>query len=151
MNSSSFLTIVLIILIVTAALLGYRFFWQSPNPTAVEPTSGLVAVGLSRADARLQTDQFLAVLRDLEGVTLDPTILSDPRFTALVDITKPLTPKPIGRNNPFAPISASDYTSSTSSRSQSPAARSTSTRSTASTTLRSTSSNDIRSALSNLF
>ena len=48
--------------------------------------------------------QFLSVAAELQPISFDTTIFSDPRFTSLVDITVPLAPEPQGRPDPFAPL-----------------------------------------------
>lgn len=47
--------------------------------------------------------QFQALASELEPITFDTSIFTDPRFTALVDIATAITPEPAGRTDPFAP------------------------------------------------
>ncbi len=47
--------------------------------------------------------QFQTLASELEPITFDTSIFTDPRFTALVDITVPIAPEPTGRTDPFAP------------------------------------------------
>jgi hypothetical protein len=54
------------------------------------------------AGAQELVDSLLA----LRAVSLDGTILANPAFQALKDLTTPITPEPVGRPNPFAPLSS---------------------------------------------
>lgn len=56
--------------------------------------------------------QNLAVLR---SVTLDGEIFASASFKALRDFSTPITTEPVGRKNPFAPLSASEMASGSSS------------------------------------
>ena len=51
---------------------------------------------------------LLATLDRLRGIRLDDKLFSSPIFTSLADFAKPISPEPSGRNNPFAPLSASE-------------------------------------------
>ncbi len=47
---------------------------------------------------------ILASLSNLQQVTLDPSIFSDPVFVSLVDFGIAIPPQPVGRSDPFAPL-----------------------------------------------
>lgn len=86
-------SLILIGALVVAAGAYWFFFTGTGNqqPLSVTATS-------SPAQAQFQT-----LASELEPITFDTSIFSDPRFTALVDITTPITPEPVGRTDPFAP------------------------------------------------
>ena len=48
--------------------------------------------------------QFEILIGQLGPITFDLTILSDPRFLGLTDLSTPVEPEVIGRKDPFAPI-----------------------------------------------
>ncbi len=48
--------------------------------------------------------QFQVLVSELKPISFNTAIFSDPNFTALVDITTPVTPETPGRIDPFAPI-----------------------------------------------
>lgn len=56
------------------------------------------------SEARLASDQFLRQLDEIKNVDLSDEFFVDERFRSLVDFTKPVSPQPIGRANPFAPV-----------------------------------------------
>lgn len=47
---------------------------------------------------------FVNLASQLEPLGFDTSILSDPRFTSLVDIHTAIIPEPNGRKDPFAPL-----------------------------------------------
>jgi hypothetical protein len=48
---------------------------------------------------------FENLAQQLTPVALDTSVLSDPRFTSLVDIHTAIVPESSGRRDPFAPLS----------------------------------------------
>lgn len=47
---------------------------------------------------------FLTLAGQLESISFDQSVLSDPRFTSLVDIKTAIIPETEGRTDPFAPL-----------------------------------------------
>lgn len=87
-----------IFLIVAALFVAGGLYWYFLMGAPEEQSLSAGAVQ-SQAQARFET-----LIGQLEPITFDLTILSDPRFTALVDLTTPLSPESAGRTDPFAPI-----------------------------------------------
>ena len=81
----------------------YRAFLGGPDePTlSSETPSGLPAE---------QGNDLLSLLLQLKSITLSSEVFSDAAFQSLQDFTVKLTPEPIGRRNPFAPIGAVEAT-----------------------------------------
>lgn len=53
----------------------------------------------------VQSQQFLEQFRELEAVTLDTAAVFDStHFKSLTNFSRPVTPQPVGRTNPFAPV-----------------------------------------------
>ena len=48
----------------------------------------------------------VAILLQLRAVSLSGTIFSDPTFMSLQDFGSQIVPEPVGRPNPFAPLSS---------------------------------------------
>lgn len=75
-----------------------------------------ILFGGKEDNAVLQTQQFseetvidqdlLVTLLQLRSIELDGRIFSDPVFRSLRDFSQSIAPQPVGRNNPFAPLSA---------------------------------------------
>ena len=47
---------------------------------------------------------FIGLASELETVTFDPAIFTDPRFTRLRDISTAVVTEPSGRRDPFGPL-----------------------------------------------
>jgi hypothetical protein len=93
-------TIILIVatLIVAAGAYWYFFTGTDTNPPLTTTSSSSSGGNLSEA-------QFQALLSELQPITFNTSIFSDPLFAALVNLATPINPEPIGRTDPFAPIS----------------------------------------------
>lgn len=55
------------------------------------------------ADNPAQT-QFAVLVSQLQPISFNTDIFSDPNFMALVDLSTPVTPESAGRLDPFAPL-----------------------------------------------
>lgn len=53
---------------------------------------------------------IVATLLALRSVSLSSSIFSDPAFTVLRDFGTQILPEPVGRSNPFAPLSSGSGT-----------------------------------------
>jgi hypothetical protein len=95
---------IIIGVIVGIALLvgGYLFFFNTTPAT----TSALSS-GNSTASANVAEEKFVQLSDQASSITFDTTILTDPRFTSLIDTHTQLTPVQTGRPDPFAPLSGS--------------------------------------------
>lgn len=93
-------TNILLIVLGAAVLLaaGYFFMRQSDDSSATALTG--TASGGSSEDA------FIQLSSQLDPITIDPKVFSDPRFTGLTDISTQIVPESSGRTDPFAPFGA---------------------------------------------
>ena len=91
------------VIIAAVALIVILFAWYgfSSNP----PGAALLTETPS-AQAPGESD-LVSTLLQLRTITLSGTIFSDPAFAALHDFGTEIIPEPVGRPNPFAPISFS--------------------------------------------
>lgn len=87
-------SIILVTLVVVAGAYWF-FFIQTSNQPPLTTSSAVE----SASQVRFQT-----LVASLQNIKFNSSILSDPKFTALVDITTPVTPEPSGRVDPFAPV-----------------------------------------------
>lgn len=85
----------LIIGIVVVLALGGAYLYFFPSISTAPLTAS--APGVSE-------QQFLDLAGQLQPISFDTSIFSDPRFTSLIDLTVPLTPEVQGRSDPFGPI-----------------------------------------------
>jgi hypothetical protein len=88
---------IIIAFLVIALLLGagyLLFFNNNSDATAVS------AVGAPTSAAQAT---FINLTNQLDPITFDTSVLSDPRFTALIDIHTAILPETEGRSDPFSP------------------------------------------------
>ncbi len=95
MKLSSNTTLIILVTLLAAAGAYWYFFTGSGNAPA------LTATGAAENPAQTQ---FQTLVSELQPITFATGIFSDPRFTALVDLTTPVAPEPAGRPDPFAPV-----------------------------------------------
>lgn len=91
--SSTLQNILILAGIVLLVGLGYFMYTQNNNSTLQSNSVN--------NQAAAETAQFLARLKNLENVSLEAEFFSDERFTTLVSFTRPVTPEPYGKPNPF--------------------------------------------------
>jgi hypothetical protein len=72
---------------------GYLFFLKPA-------TSAVVSVSPSSPEEAA----FIDLASQIDPLTFDTSIFSDPRFVALMDIHVAVFPEPAGRRDPFAPL-----------------------------------------------
>lgn len=90
--------IALIVVIIGIAIPGYFLLTSSPK---VETSSQVVSSSDITNDAEAQ---FVTLSAQLVPLSFDTSILTDPRFTSLVDLHTIVLPEAIGRRDPFAPL-----------------------------------------------
>jgi hypothetical protein len=73
-------------------------------------TDGTSALSAQTAPASAAEISFLDLAQKAESVSFDTSILSDPRFQALVDIHTAIVPEPQGRTDPFAVLPGTSST-----------------------------------------
>ena len=103
----------LISLIVLVLLIGIAW-WEFTSNASSGPlvtTAGPAGIASTSQDA-----QLVASLLQLQSVSLNGAILSDPGFLALQDFTTQVVSEPIGRTNPFAPITPGSIVSTSTQK-----------------------------------
>lgn len=92
-------TNIILIVVVTLGIGGALYWFFTSNGD--QPS--LTVADITTPNAA-QT-QFQTLLSELP-MSFDTTLFSDPRFTILTDLTVAVVPEPVGRSDPFAPISS---------------------------------------------
>ncbi|HEV3244875.1 MAG TPA: hypothetical protein VG102_00790 [Candidatus Paceibacterota bacterium] len=98
------ISLVVLIVIIAAAWWG---FTGVSGPSSVVTSSGTLTATSS------QDAQIVSTLLQLQAVSLSGTILNDPDFLALQDFTTQIVTEPIGRPDPFAPLTGAPAATST--------------------------------------
>ncbi len=91
-NSSTILTILATLIAAAGA------YWYFFTGTGNQPP---LTANASKNEAQAH---FQALVSELQTISFDTGIFSDPRFNALADLTTPVAPETLGRLDPFAPI-----------------------------------------------
>ncbi len=101
------------ILIVIALLIaGGTWYGLSSSPSS---SSDLVSTPVASL-ANPAEQGLIATLLTLRAVKLDGTILTDPIFMSLRDFSTEIVEEPVGRENPFAPLSLPSSASASSTK-----------------------------------
>lgn len=93
--------IIVAIIIIIVLFFIYSFFFGGEkddsllSSTSNGPISGADVIG----------SELIQALNEIETLDLDRSIFEDPIYRSLVDRSQPIPPEPVGRDNPFAPIS----------------------------------------------
>lgn len=88
---------ILIIVLLIVVVVGYYMFRGSGEEslTTTSTSAGPPTVG----------QELVIELNRLKALkNINNEIFSDPVFGSLVDFSRPISPQPLGRSNPFAPI-----------------------------------------------
>lgn len=86
-------------LIIALIVIIAGIYWYSSSRTGNE--SPLIVNNDSQN--QVQT-KFQTLVVELSSISFNTSIFSDERFNALVDITAPISPEPVGRLDPFAVV-----------------------------------------------
>jgi hypothetical protein len=62
---------------------------------------------VSSADNTIATQRVEMIMNQINGINFDTSVMQEPSFKSLKSIETPLISLPVGRSNPFAPVSGS--------------------------------------------
>ena len=91
-------TIIATVIVILGILVPAYFLISSTPATS---SDAVVTASVPTSDAEAQ---FVNLSAQLVPLTFDTTILTDPRFTSLVDLHTVVLPEATGRRDPFAPF-----------------------------------------------
>ncbi len=93
MAKNNIILAILGLLLLAAAL--YLLFGRSDTSSVINSNTGATSVA---------EQTFLNLTAQINPITFDASILSDPRFMALQDLKTAIVPESPGRTDPFAPL-----------------------------------------------
>ena len=100
--------IIIFLVIVTIFVLLYVFFIKKDSDEEASLVSASSESALPDGEGSsnpLITDEFLTLLLNVKGITLEDSLFSDPAFSSLYDSSIILIPDGTeGKPNPFAPL-----------------------------------------------
>ncbi len=100
-------TFIALIVIVIATLL--LFFYYKGKPS--NDVSSLETMDTPESiDAQEAGNRVLSLLNTINGLKIDDSIFKTAVFISLIDYTNIIPERPVGRPNPFAPISGIEKT-----------------------------------------
>ena len=102
-------SIVLGIVVAVFAVAGYLLFFRGDTSTAP------LSVTRPQETQGGVSQELLSTLLQLHSMSLDERVWSDPVFKSLRDFGVALSPAPVGRPNPFAPLGSALRNSSSQS------------------------------------
>ncbi|PIR82761.1 hypothetical protein COU20_00315 [Candidatus Kaiserbacteria bacterium CG10_big_fil_rev_8_21_14_0_10_59_10] len=102
----------LLMLVAAVAIVGAAW-WGFSKPSS--DGSLLSTERFTTASSAVERDVVERLL-ELRSISLDGTVLSDPAFQVLRDFGSEIMPEPAGRQNPFAPLPATDAEASTAAQ-----------------------------------
>ena len=88
-------------LLLAGGLLVYTMFFKNQGVTT---GSLLVGTSASQGGETVAITELLLVLKNLENLSLDTSILKDPAFRSLRDYSVNIDAVPQAKENPFAPL-----------------------------------------------
>jgi hypothetical protein len=96
--------IIIIAVVLGVLYLAYSmFFKKSDTDTLISGADGL-GTRRNLADTQVLGNQITQALIQIESLNLDKSVFSNPIYLSLIDKSEPIIPEPIGRRNPFAPL-----------------------------------------------
>jgi hypothetical protein len=89
---------IIILAVLVAGYILYGSFTKKPAQTAI------LAAGNKSVASTTPDKDFLPLLLQIQGVSLDQKIFIDPVFRALVDWSQQIVPESVGKQNPFSGV-----------------------------------------------
>ncbi len=87
--------------------------WYGLSGSGSAPQDALVTETFSTPESEADRD-LVATLLQLRAVNLDGAILDDPAFQSLKDFGSQIVSEPVGRENPFAPLTGTQSATTSS-------------------------------------
>ena len=92
------------VLILYAIVIAGIAWWALTSFSSSQSSSSLLTTQGVDSSLSPQDQSLVATLLQLRSVTLNSGIFSEPAFTALQDFSTPIVSEPVGRTDPFAPL-----------------------------------------------
>jgi hypothetical protein len=95
--SSTLQNLIAVLGILIIGGIGYYLYIQNAN-------IALDTVSATSNEASREAAEFLSGLNELRAMNLDDSLFNDSRFRSLSIFELPVTPVPVGRENPFSEV-----------------------------------------------
>jgi hypothetical protein len=97
--------IILMIVIAGILFLVYVMFFKKQDVKESLITGSNALSGRTVKETKLLGNQITQALVQIESLNLDRNVIDSKLFKSLIDRSEPIISEPIGRRNPFAPLS----------------------------------------------
>jgi hypothetical protein len=98
--------IIIIVIILVLAFIAYSvFFKKSEEKDTLISSTNTLGSSRSVEETKILGQQITQALLQIELLRLDKAVFSNPVFVSLEDRSEPILAQPVGRKNPFAPLS----------------------------------------------
>lgn len=104
-------------LVIILAVVVAGFAWWGLSGTGTSSPASLLTTKGVGANLNHTDQSLVATLLQLRAVKLDGTIFSEPAFAALKDFSTQIISEPVGRPNPFEPLTLSGASTASSTHS----------------------------------
>lgn len=88
-------TSILLLVLVALLFVAYKVMFA---PAGIDPYAS--------DQSSLEGERVLGILQQIEKISFDVSVISDPKFKSLKSLEIPLPSLPVGKKNPFAAASA---------------------------------------------
>lgn len=103
---SNLRNIIIACAVIIGAFFGYSYFFGGD-----QNNGAALSVSTPSPESTVGRD-LLIILANLQTLRLDDSVFRNPAFQALKNFRVELSPEPVGRENPFAPLSGSSVSGS---------------------------------------
>ncbi|MDP3996827.1 MAG: hypothetical protein Q8P86_04010 [bacterium] len=93
----------------------FLFFRGGSDSPQLSPGTSFVTETVFNPVDIIVGRELLALLAEMKAIRIDKSIFDSPLFDGLNDLSVPIDPQPLGRNNPFAPFGSDVNATSTES------------------------------------
>jgi len=97
--------IILMVVFVVVLFLIYVIFFKKPDAPETLIAGSDSLGGRTVAETKVLGNQITQALVQIESLKLDRNVIDGKLFKSLVDRSEPIISEPVGRRNPFAPLS----------------------------------------------
>jgi hypothetical protein len=97
--------IIIVIVIIAIGYFAYSmFFKKAEDPMSFITNTNSLNTTRNLADTQALGNQITQALVQIESLTLDKSVFDNPIFRSLDDKSEVISSEPLGRRNPFAPL-----------------------------------------------
>lgn len=116
MKRKRIIQILIAVVVIGLLIIAYSVFFlgdEQPRTSSSARVEREVFDSSSSSLNRTEAQELLRTLKSLEDLNLDPRLFSSEAFQSLIDFSRTIPKRQVGRDNPFAPINLNERQSTT--------------------------------------